>query len=363
MVLSEFYLRYRKEVVWATFILLFIWLAWEVREVTTLLLFAYAVALLLDPLVCRITSWSSSYRYLRLSRTGVIVVLGVALALAVLLLVVGGVPWTLRQYSLLVESLPHYLETIRFRFGDQLEGRFGVSVEAAFDNTVTEAKEWVSALNLTELRRIGASLGSTVLQGYSVTLTLINLALLPFFIFYILRDLPQFHALLFSILPVGIGPGVRQVSSEVLEVVHTFFRAQFTIAVIGALLYGTALTVVGLPSGFIIGILTGLLNVVPYLGVLSGVAVATIVALVADPGWSNLLMVWGAFVIVNFLQDTFVAPRILGERLGLHPLAVMLALIVGGHLLGLLGLIVAIPAAASIRVLFHYLTTIVANDP
>ena len=148
---------------------------------------------------------------------------------------------------------------------------------------------------------------------------------------------------------------VTTVGKQILAHVYAFFEGQLTVSALLAVLYVIGLWLVGLPSALVVGCVSGLLNVVPYLGIASGIVLATVITLVTEPSITQLLLVWGVFVAVQMLEGNFLTPKIVGESVGIHPLGVMLALIVGGQLFGLIGLILAIPAAASIRVLFTYL--------
>ncbi len=122
-----------------------------------------------------------------------------------------------------------------------------------------------------------------------------------------------------------------------------------------AILYAIGLWAVGVPSGLAIGFLAGILNVVPYLGVITGLFLSMTSMLIADATWVNAFLVLGVFGSVQFLEGTFLTPKIIGSNTGMHPLGVMLALLIGGQLLGLFGLVIAIPAAAATIVLFRFL--------
>ena len=200
-----------------------------------------------------------------------------------------------------------------------------------------------------------------MLKGYSFALAVVNLFLLPFFVFYITRDLEQMHRFVGGFFSPDSRGRIARVGQEILRHVYAFFEGQLTVCAILAVLYAIGLSLVGLPWAVIVGTITGLLNIIPYLGVGIGLVLATVITLVSEPTVFQFALVYGVFIAVQTLEGSFITPKIVGESVGIHPLGVMVALIIGGELLGLLGLIIAIPAAASVRVLFAHLLKVVED--
>ena len=126
-----------------------------------------------------------------------------------------------------------------------------------------------------------------------------------------------------------------------------------------AILYAIGLSIVGLPLAIVVGAGAGLLNVVPYLGIAIGITLATIITAVSEPSLIQFIKIYSVFGIVQMLEGFFLTPKIVGDSVGIHPFGVMLALIVGGQLFGLLGLVLAVPTAASTRVLFHHMLAVI----
>ena len=346
--LSRCITTHRRTIFWLVSAALFIALLIAVKEVTTLVLAAYSIAILLDPLLRKLEKYN-------LSRAFSIVLIGFLLFVAFLLLVLLAIPPLLQQYHQLLIDLPRYIQTVIEKGSQLSQSWLGVSWSGDAKTIVERAKDLVSAVGIEQIKSSALAVGQTVLRGYSFTLTLLNLFLLPFIVFYIGRDLEKFHELLGGFLRPDIQTRVTIVGKQILTHVYAFFEGQLTVAALLAVLYVIGLWLVGLPSALVVGCVSGLLNVVPYLGIACGLVLATVITLVTDPSISQLLLVWGVFVVVQLVEGNFLTPKIVGESVGIHPLGVMLALIVGGQLFGLIGLILAIPAAASIRVLFTYL--------
>jgi predicted PurR-regulated permease PerM len=119
--------------------------------------------------------------------------------------------------------------------------------------------------------------------------------------------------------------------------------------------YGAGLSLVGLSVGLLIGIVAGLLSFVPYLGFIVGFGGAVIAVLVQYGDWTHLLMVCGVFVVGQLLEGYVLVPKLVGDKIGLHPVAVIFAVLAGGSLFGFLGVLLALPAASVIMVLLRYL--------
>jgi len=336
----------RKNILWFCAAGLLLLLVIEVREVATLLLAAYTFAILLDPLV-------TCLEERKIPRSFSIITIGVLVVLLTLGFMLLAIPPLLREYRELIQYLPEYLHTVAGRINGLLQSWLGVS--APLEELADDAKEYVAALGVDQIKTFGQTLGRTLLRGYSFALTIVNLCLLPFFVFYIARDLQLMHKFLGGFFEKDTQSKISTIGGEILGHVYAFFKGQLTVCGILAVLYIVGLSLVGLPWAIIVGALTGLLNIIPYLGVAIGLILASVITLVTDPSLTQFLMVFCVFIVIQAFEGSFITPKIVGESMGIHPLGVMLALIVGGELFGLLGLIIAIPAAASIRVLCHHI--------
>ena len=337
-------IRYQRPLVWTALVLLFIWLCVAVKETTSLVILSYALALLLDPIV-------NALGKLRIRRSFSIALIIFLTIIIIFSLLITAIPALINQYNYLISQLPDYISKI----SGVMRDRFGVELPISLTQILLDLRDYVSNLRSENLRVIAAALGSTVLQGYSWTLTLLNLFLLPFLLFYIFRDLKEIHRFLLGFLPREARRQVRTIGGEIMGHVYAFFRGQIIVATIMAFLYSAGLLLVGLPSAVVVGMLSGFLGMVPYLGVGIGLVLATVITLVTDPSWGQLISVWAVIGIVQAIEGNLLTPMIVGRSVGIHPLGAMLALIVGGQLFGLIGLIIAIPSIAALRVLFAHL--------
>ena len=348
--LTDLAFRHRKLVFWTLFGLCLLWLLAAVKEVTALLLMSYALAILLEPMVSRIER-------VGISRSNAIISFGVLLIAGVVTVLGLAVPAAIQEYSRLMEVFPGFVEQTANSAVGLLREWFGIELNIAPDQVLSRIKESSSLIGVEQLKNVGTAAASTLLSGYSLTLTILNLTLLPFFVYYVACDLAGIHRFLGSFMAPNVKAQVSSIGEEILGHVYAFFRGQITVSLIMAGLYVVGLFLVGLPYALAVGLIAGVLNIVPYLGIGVGLVFATIITLVTEPSWNQVLLVWGVFVGVQLVEGSFLTPKIVGESVGIHPLAAMLALIVGGQLFGLVGLIIAIPGAAAARVLVRRMLT------
>ncbi|WP_297453361.1 AI-2E family transporter [Ferrovum sp.] len=191
-------------------------------------------------------------------------------------------------------------------------------------------------------------------HGGSVLIHLfLTLLLIPVVTFYLLKDWDRLIQTLAQKLPPRNAAPLRQLAHEIDVVLGQFLRGQVLVMTCMATFYGLGLHFTGLSSGLALGITAGLLVFIPYVGVFIGFVLAVLTALIQDP--SLLLPVCGVFAAGHVLEGSFITPRLVGERIGLHPVMVILALLSFGQLLGFFGIVIALPASAVARVLLGHL--------
>jgi len=145
----------------------------------------------------------------------------------------------------------------------------------------------------------------------------------------------------------------RELAPEMLRRIRAFFKGQITVSFLLASMYCLSFSILGLPSAFGVGILTGLLNIFPYVGVFTGLIISTILVFSNELGLYFLFKIYGVFLVIQLFEGNLITPKIVSDSVGLHPLIVMVALIIGGQLFGLIGLLIAIPITAIIGVLVN----------
>jgi len=289
----------------------------------------------------------------RLERLGLGRALAVSIVFVVLILVIAAallllVPLIVRQIENLVLNFPHYVEWTKDTALPWLQTRLHLDPKAFdTDRLMAQIKEHIGS--------IGSVIGTISRSGIGVVAWLTNLVLIPVVWFYLLRDWDRLVTWIDRMLPRSVEPTVAHLAREADAVLGAFVRGQLLVMLALAIYYGVALTLVGISVGPLIGMVAGLLSFVPYLGFITGFVAAIIASLVQHGDWTNLLLVVGVFVVGQLLEGYVLVPRLVGEKIGLHPVAVIFSVLAGGYLFGFLGVLLALPAASVILVLLRYL--------
>jgi len=176
----------------------------------------------------------------------------------------------------------------------------------------------------------------------------------PVVAFYLLRDWDRIVERFDSYLPRDAAPTIREQMRAIDTTIAGFVRGQATVCLALAVWYGAALTVVGLKSGLLVGLGAGAISFIPYLGAATGLAVAVAIAWVQFASWPMVAVVAVVFVVGQLAESYVLTPRLVGDRIGLHPVWIIFALLAGGALFGFTGVLLAVPVAAVIGVLIRF---------
>jgi predicted PurR-regulated permease PerM len=179
---------------------------------------------------------------------------------------------------------------------------------------------------------------------------LVNIALIPVVMFYLLRDWPLFVTRIDELVPRRWQPRTRKMAREIDDVLAEFLRGQLMVMAVLAVYYAIALSVVGLDRAVAIGVLTGLLVFIPYVGFGLGLVLGVLAALLQWHGWPGFLAVLGVYAAGQLLENYVLVPYLVGDRIGLHPIAVIFALLAFGQLFGFAGVLLALPISAALLV-------------
>ncbi|HET6555497.1 MAG TPA: AI-2E family transporter [Dyella sp.] len=323
-----------------------LYLFWLLAPVLMPFAFAAMLAYLGDPLADR------------LQRLGMGRTLAVSIVFIVLLLLAVGallllIPLISRQIDNLVQNMPHYVDWGRSVALPWIQAKLHLDPNAFdSDRLGAQVKEHLGSIG----DAASTVLGKISRSSLGVIAWLTNLVLIPVVAFYLLRDWDRLVAWVDRMLPRSIEPTIAHLAREADSVLGAFVRGQLAVMLALGLFYGVALTLMGLSVGPLIGMVAGLLSFVPYLGFIVGFGSALIAALVQYGDWAHVLIVVGIFTVGQLLEGYVLVPRLVGEKIGLHPVAVIFAVLAGGYLFGFLGILLALPAASVILVLLRYLS-------
>jgi predicted PurR-regulated permease PerM len=282
--------------------------------------------------------------------------LGTLLVIFVILLLLLGlflvlVPLVQAEFGQLVRRLPELAGELYGYVAPWLKQTFGIELDfdtASLKRLVTE--------NLDSARTLGVKLLSGVKAGGTFLLALlINLALIPVVMFYLLRDWTTIVRHIDELMPRRWVGRVRTLAAEIDRVLAEFLRGQLSVMGVLAVYYVIGLSLAGLQFALPIGILTGLLVFIPYVGFGLGLTLGLLAALLQWSGWPGFLAVLGVYGIGQLLENYVLVPWLVGDRIGLHPLAVIFALLAFGQLFGFAGVLLALPASAALLVGLRHL--------
>lgn len=316
-------------------------LLYLLSPVLTPFLVAAALAYIGDPLVDRLEE-------LKLSRTLSVTTVFIVLSLVVLILLLILVPMLQRQFVLLGSKLPLYLDVLQQKVLPSLSAHLGVE-PSTFD--VASIKTMVREQWSGAVKGLFAVISSS---GMHLLAFAANLVLIPVVSFYMLRDWDIMVQRIDELLPRRYEPAVARLAKASDEVLSAFLRGQLTVMLALGIIYSVGLSIVGLELALLIGMLAGLVSFVPYLGFIVGIVAAGIAAVMQFQEAMPLVYVAIVFMTGQMVEGMLLTPLLVGEKIGLHPVAVIFAVLAGGQLFGFFGVLLALPVAAVVMVLLRY---------
>lgn len=336
-------LSQRQMAFWIGVLVVFVLLLWLLSDILLPFVAGSAIAYLLNPLTDRLERAGVNRAAAALS---IITVVVFAFVLVVLLVapILGG------QLSSFIDNIPGYVTKLQTLITDpsrpwvqKLLGA-GLNPEKGIGDLVTQGVGWLTAF----LKSLWSG-GRALISLFSL------IVVTPVVAFYLLYD---WHRMIRSVdewVPVHQRETVRRLARECDAAISGFVRGQSAVCLILGTFYAVTLTLAGLNFGLLIGLIAGLITFVPYVGSLTGLILALGVAVAQFwPHWTSVLMVLGIFLAGQFAEGNILSPKLVGERVGLHPVWVIFALLAFGYLFGFVGLLVAVPLAATMGVLVRF---------
>ena len=292
--------------------------------------------------------WAAAHGVPRTLGT-LLVILFMAIILMALVLLI--TPLVQTEISVLVRRLPDAAAILNQRLVPWVNDTLGVNIHfdlASIREFVSENLESAQSLSLKMLA--GLKTGSTL-----VLALLINLALIPVVMFYLLRDWNMIILRIADLTPRRWLPKVVVMTNEIDDVLAEFLRGQLSVMIVLGAYYAVALSIAGLQFAVPIGILTGALVFIPYVGFGLGLVLGVLAALLQWTGWAGFTAVLAVYAMGQLLENYLLVPWLVGDRIGLHPLAVIFALLAFGQLFGFAGVLLALPVSAALLVALRHL--------
>ncbi len=333
----------RQLIFWLGALVVFVLALWLLRGVLLPFIAGAAIAYLLTPLTDRLEKYGVN----RLVAALLIITVVVLAFVYVLLLVL---PLFVSQFTSFIATIPGYIDKLQSLVTDQsrpwvqkLLGA-GFNPAASISDLVSQGVGWIT----TFLKSLWSG-GSALISVFSLVVVT------PVVAFYLLYDWHRMIRTVDDAVPRNQRETVRELAREIDAAIAGFVRGQSAVCLILGSFYAVALTVSGLNFGLLIGLISGLITFIPYVGSMTGLVLALAVAVAQFwPHWAPIVTVLAIFLVGQFLEGNLLSPKLVGESVGLHPVWVMFALLAFGYLFGFVGLLVAVPLAATIGVLARF---------
>ena len=334
----------RQVTFWIAALAVFIALLWLLSDMLLPFIAGMALAYLLDPLARRAQALGIPRAVSALVMVTLVIVLLVVAVMA-------AAPIVSQQYTALLTRLPGYVERLQSLIADPSQSWLG----QVFGEQIPDAKKSAGTLVTQGAGFITGFLASLWSGGRAVISILSLLIITPVVAFYLLCDWERFVVTVDGWIPLQHRDTVRALARDIDNAIAGFVRGQAVICLILGVFYAIGLTLAGLNFGFLIGFMTGVMSFIPFVGSLTGFLVAGGVAFAQFwPNWLPILAVVGVFLAGQALEGYVLSPKLVGPRVGLHPVWLMFSLLAFGYLFGFVGLLVAIPLAAAVGVLARF---------
>ncbi|HUC60516.1 MAG TPA: AI-2E family transporter [Alphaproteobacteria bacterium] len=333
----------RRLAIWLGGLVVFCLALYVLRAVLLPFVAGMAVAYMFDPIVDRIERAG-------VSRTLATVIVTAAFFLVVIVVAAALLPLIESELVALVKSVPHFVDIVR-------------------DETMRLVQRVAFSMSPDDVQRVRAAMGDfagkavawlgSVLGGlWSGGLALVNLLSLvfitPVVTFYLLRDWERIVHAVDGWLPRDHAATIRELMREIDTTLAGFARGQALVCLFLGTFYSVGLLIVGLQFGLVVGIGAGLLSFVPFIGTLGGFVAALALAFFQFSDWRWIAATAAVFVAGHLIEANLLSPKLIGDRVGLHPVWVIFALLAGAALLGFVGILLAVPVAASVGVLARF---------
>jgi predicted PurR-regulated permease PerM len=321
-----------------------VWLLFQLEAMLMPFITGMILAYLADPLANRLQRWGLS-RLVAVCAVFLVMLLVLVVGLLVL------IPLAAQQIRQFGQMVPGIFDWVEMVLAPQIRAWTGLDMAAGLgDVQETLVEHWQDAGGY-----LAQFVGQVGRSGMAFVTWVTYVALIPVVTFYLLLDWKRLLDSLRNLLPRQWEPEAVRLVTRCDEVLSAFLRGQLLVMLTLGAIYAIGLTLMGVRFGLLIGIISGLASIVPFLGFIVGIGVALVVAFFQFGSWLALLGVVVVFSVGQVIESTVLQPKLLGDRIGLHPVAVIFAVLAGGNLFGFTGVLLALPAASVIMVLLREL--------
>ncbi len=328
---------------WSGAFVLFITFVWAFSAVLLPFVLGLAIAYLLNPMV----EYLGNHKIPRGIAALVILGLFFLFVLTILALIM---PPLYRETIELAAAVPDYTDkllTMMNPYIGWLQERFGNGDLAAYQETLQN--------NIGKALKVSANVLSGIASGGQAFAGFISVMIItPVTAFFMMKDWSLMTQWADNLIPRRSYNTVKTLLEQINQKLAGFVRGQLSIAFALAIIYALALSIAGLKFGFLIGLMAGILSIIPLVGSTIGLLVSVVIAWLQAGEWGYVGIIAAIFMTGQFIEGNFLTPKLLGKSVGLHPLWILFALLAGGNLFGIVGMLLAVPVAATIGVLLGF---------
>jgi predicted PurR-regulated permease PerM len=332
----------RQVLLWITIAVFTGGLLYLLAPILSPFLFAAILAYICNPLVERMAKRKLPRSF---AAAAVLVLLAALTALLLVILL----PLVVRQVRAVIGQIPAYLEWARTIFEPWASRNFGVQLD------IEVVRQWLLE-HVAEIQKLAVKLlPSLGTGGLALVEFALNLVLVPVVLFYLLRDWDKLMRQIELMIPRRWHAGATKIFRDIDCVLGEFLRGQLLVMLLMGLFYIVTLWAVGLEYALAVGLIAGLLTFIPFVGVITGIVLATLTGLLQFDSYTPIFWIWAIFFAANMVEGYVFVPFLVGDRIGLHPVAVIFALLAFGQLFGFFGVLLALPASAALLVYLRHL--------
>ncbi len=331
---------------WLTIGIIFLVFIYLIRSVLLPFVLGTLIAYFLDPAADKL----EKYKFSRTLATSTII-LSFFIIIGLLSLLI--IPTIFNQISGLVTDLPTYLKEVEIKYEKQLFSWLGTLPHNYTESIKSAATNFSGVM----VKLAGDMAGGLFLSGMAVVNMLSLILITPVVAFYLLRDWDVVKFRFFNLLPRKHEAIIHEQLMLIDATLAGFIRGQINVCLLLGAFYAIGLSLVGLKFGILIGMATGILVILPYVGLLFGMATGLTIAFFQFGTWEGVIPVLLVFIAGQVLEGNFITPKLVGEKVGLHPVWIIFGLLAGAALFGFVGVLIAVPVSAVIGVVIRFALT------
>lgn len=334
----------KNTIIWLLTFILLVYASYYLKDVLIPFIFAICLSYIFNPITNKIASFGINKNI-----ATILIIFLIFLIISLILLLV--LPIIYEQTLLLKSSLPKYkqlfiekLQPLITNFFSNFSNKITDNLDSYFENfSINILDSFINIL-------------SSILTSSATILNIISIIFItPFATYYILSNFDNIITAIKSYIPLKHKKIILMQCKEIDNILHAYLKGQFNVSTILAAYYGVSLHLLGIKHGLNIGIFTGLICFIPYLGFATGLFLALLVTITQFFSITNLLLIIIIFTLGQLLESYLLVPQLIGTKIGVHPLWILFTILAGASLFGFLGVLIAVPVAAIIGVLIKFM--------